>query len=296
MNISSLLVSALKVLLLTIVMFVLFAVIYPLVGVGENLPEPPGDPARAASIMLICCFIQATLLALFIRRSRWSGLKLVLTITVIWILGGAVLSQMDTLWFMPETGFEFVAKIVVATSLQAVLFSLVAVWLLGKWQSEIPAQPLDANAATWVKAFLVLAVLHVVLYFTCGYYIAWQSAELREFYGGGTADGFYAQMASLVENDPWLFPFQFLRGLIWALVASLLAVSLQGSRYVDALISATVVVALFSLMLALPNPLMPDAVRHAHLVETIISRGIFTFIAVWILHSMLRLQRDDQAR
>ena len=290
---SSPLVTVLKVLLLTIVMFMLFAVIYPLVGVGEDLPEPPGDQAQGALILLICCFIQATVLSLLIWRSKWSGLKLALTITVIWILGGAVLSQMDTMWFMPEMGFGFVGKIIVATSLQAVLFSVIAVWLLGKWQLDNSAKPLDFNAATWVKAFLVLAVLHVVLYFTCGYYIAWQSVELREFYGGGTADGFFSQMMYLLENDPWLFPFQFLRGLIWALVAILLAVMLQGTRISAALISASVVVALFSLMLALPNPLMPEAVRHAHLIETVISRGLFTFIAVWILRSMLQLQRDE---
>lgn len=296
MNIPSPIVNVLKVLLLTVVMFVLFAVIYPMVGVGDDLPEPPGDPARAGMILLACCLIQALVLAVLILRSRRSGLRLVLSIAVVWVLGGAVLSQMDTLWFMPETGLEFVLKILVATTLMAVIFSLIAVWLLGRWKGA--NEPVPANTvpmATWVKALVVLAVLHIVLYFTCGYYIAWQSEELRAFYQGEDPGSFFAQMASLLEGDPWLFAFQFLRGLIWAFVAILLSAMLAGSRSGAALISAMVVIALFSLMLALPNPMMPDAVRHAHLIETIVSRGLFAVIAVWYLRSPSQLHGYTRA-
>jgi hypothetical protein len=276
-------------------MFVLFAVIYPIVGVGEDLPEPPGDPGQGAMILLVCCFIQATILSMLIWRSKWSGLRLVLTMAVVWVLGGAVLSQMDTMWFMPETGLEFIGKIVIATGLQAILFSVIAVWLLGKWRSDHPEETLNIDTPAWVKAFLVLAILHIVLYFTCGYFIAWQSEELRAFYEGEDPGSFFAQMASLLEGDPWLFAFQFLRGLIWALVAALLFAMLAGSRISTSLISAGVVVALFSLMLALPNPLMPEAVRYTHLVETIVSRGLFAFTAVWYLHSLQRPRESGLA-
>jgi hypothetical protein len=291
----SLLVNILKVLLLTVVTFVLFAVIYPMVGVGENLPEPPGDPAQTAMILLGNCFIQSAVLSILIWRARWSGLRLALGIALAWVLGAAVLSQMDTLWFMPQMGVEFVLKILMATTLQATIFSLLAVWILGKWRQQHQVESPRMEASTWVKAFAVLALLHIVLYFTCGYYIAWQSEELRAFYGGEDPGSFFAQMKSLLDGDPWLFAFQFLRGVLWALVAALLYLMLTGSRVSVAMISASFIIAFFSLMLALPNPVMPDAIRHAHLIETVVSRGLFAFIAICYLDFLIRPRHAGQA-
>ena len=292
---SSPVIDLLKILILTALMFALFAVIYPMVGVGADLPEPPGDPAQTGLILLGNCFIQSAVLSILIWRARWSGLCLALSIALVWVLGAAVLSQMDTLWFLPEMGIEFVLKILVATTLQAVIFSLLAVWVLGKWRPQDQLETPRLETSAWVKAFAVLALLHIVLYFTCGYYIAWQSEELRAFYEGQDPGSFLAQMSSLLEGDPWLFAFQFLRGLLWALVAALLYLMLAGSRFGVALISASFVIAFFSLMLALPNPVMPDAVRYAHLIETVVSRGLFAFIAIWYLDFLTRTRDAGQA-
>jgi len=278
-----------KVILLTGVLFVLFATIYPLVGVGQDLPEPHGDPTQAALILLACCFLQVVCVSLLVLRSRWSGWRLISAIFIIWVLGSTILGQMDSLWFMSQISLVFVGKLVLATSLQAALFSIIVVWVLGhgrQAKSETRLMSLiHRSGREWLRVFLTLALLHIVLYFTCGYYIAWQSPELRQFYGGSDPGSFYLQMLSLVKSDPWLFPFQLLRGLIWGLVVVLLSAALVGSRLSAALISTFVVVALFSAMLALPNPLMPEAVRHAHLLETVVSRGLFAFLSVWYLRT-----------
>jgi hypothetical protein len=44
---------------------------------------------------------------------------------------------------------------------------------------------------------------------------------------------------------------------------------------------------LFALPLVIPNPMMPEAVRQAHLLETVLSRGLYGFVGVWILGSRL---------
>jgi hypothetical protein len=54
-----------------------------------------------------------------------------------------------------------------------------------------------------------------------------------------------------------------------------------------------VFVALFALPLVIPNPIMPDAVRQAHLLETVVSRGLYGFVAVWILGSRWLPARAD---
>ena len=138
---------------------------------------------------------------------------------------------------------------------------------------------------------LALAALHIVTYFAFGYYVAWQSPELRAFYGGEDPGSFWLQMVSVVEDTPWLIPVQVLRGLLWGLMAVVLAASLRGPRWSAAIITGGVFVALFSLPLAIPNPLMPDVVRHAHLVETVLSRGLYGLLAVWLVSSRLVLRR-----
>ncbi len=297
MNFSTALFRLFKVLLLTGVIFALFATVYPLVGVGQDLPEVPADQGQAALILLGCCFLQATMLSLFILRSRWTGWRLIMAVFTIMSLTAAILSQMDSLWFLPQMSRVLIGKLILATGIQAALFSFIAVWVLGRGRLDTTQTPLvnpiHRSPRSWVLTFLALAVLHVILYFTCGYYIAWKSPELVQFYGGNDPGSFYLQLLSIVRGDPFLFPFQILRGLIWGLVVVLLAGSLRGSRLSAALISTFVLISLFSILLLIPNPLMPEGVRLAHLVETVVSRGLFGFIAVWFLRSSAQLPSDQ---
>ena len=76
-----------------------------------------------------------------------------------------------------------------------------------------------------VGGFVMLA-----LYYLFGYYVAWQNAPLREFYGGTDPGSFFAQMESVATSVPWMIPFQYLRGIVWTLLA-LLIVRLAGRGY-----------------------------------------------------------------
>ena len=262
MNIPTLAFRLFKVILLTAVMFVLFAIVYPLVGVGQALPEPAPDQGQAALILLACCLFQTTMLSWFILGSRLAGWRLILTVFTVMFLTGAILPQMDSLWFLPHMSRVLIGKLILATGIQAALFSVVAVWVMGRGRHDViqlsSVNPIHRSPRAWVLTFLALAVLHVFLYFTCGYYIAWKSPELVQFYGGNDPGSFYLQLLSIVRDDPMLFPFQILRGLLWGLVAVLLAGSLSSSRLSAALISTFVLISLFAILLLLPNPLMPD--------------------------------------
>lgn len=118
--------------------------------------------------------------------------------------------------------------------------------------------------------------------------MAWQSTELRAFYGGEDPGSFWLRMVSVVHTTPWLVAVQAVRGLLWGLMALLLAGTLSGPRWSAALLTAGVFMALFALPLAIPNPFMPEAVRQMHLIETVLSRGLYGFIAVWIVRPYLQ--------
>jgi hypothetical protein len=95
----------------------------------------------------------------------------------------------------------------------------------------------------------------VLLYFTFGYFVAWRTPAVREYYGGTETGSFLAQMASVLRNTPWLVPLQIGRAIGWTVNAQLL----------------------------LPNPYMPEAVRMAHLRETASSNFVFGALVGWLL-------------
>ena len=303
-----------KLIMLTGIMFVLFAVTMTVTGVANDpslseqtsvavdqdptaegpivtpAPEPtPSDPAaegRLALIFLGICFLQTLALSAVILRSRWRGWRLVLAIFSVMFVLTAVLSQMESLFFIQEMSRALIARLVLSSAVVAAAFSTLAVWILGRFRSRgeapVPSEIEARSTRQWVVMFLGLAVLHIVTYFFFGYHIAWQSPELRAFYGGEDPGSFWLQMASVIRDTPWIMPLQIVRGLLWGLAAVVLASGLTGSRWSAALLTAGVFVALFSLPLLLPNPLMPEAVRQTHLIETFISRGLFGFLAVVI--------------
>lgn len=314
-----------KVMLLTGIMFFLFAVTMTVTGVASDpslsdqargavdqelmqgapvvaaAPEPASsDPAaegRLALIFLGICFLQTLALSTVILRSRWRGWRLVLAMFTVMVLVSAVLSQIESLFFIREMSRVLIARLVLSNAVVAAVFSTLAVWILGRFRGRdegpVASEIEPHSMRQWVVIFLGLAVLHIVIYFLFGYYIAWQSPDLRAFYGGEDPGSFWLQMASVVQDTPWLMPLQVVRGLLWGLAAAVLASALTGSRWGAAFMTAGVFVALFSLPLLLPNPLMPEAVRQTHLIETFLSRGIYGFVAVWLLRTPLHLTRAE---
>ncbi len=307
------LVTGLKILLLTAVMFVLFSTIYTITGVANDpsltvqadaaddaataadaaAVAPPASASQAeqagtAMILVGICLLQTVALSLAILRSRWAGWKLILAMfTVMW-LGAAILPHIDSLFFLQNMSRTLIVKLVLASTLLSASFSAIAVWVLGKRRDGAPAAPSEIEHHSrnqWILMVAILTVLHIFLYFFFGYYVAWKSPELRAFYGGEDPGSFWLQMVSVVQGTPWLIPIQVLRGALWALMAVILASSLTGSRWSAACLTAAIMVMVFVLPLALPNPLMPDAVRQAHLIETALSRGLYGFLAVWLLRT-----------
>ena len=319
-NFSHLLAMSLKVLLLTGVMFFLFTTIYTVTGVATDPslasqpsetaaaasagpdaavpsaspPASPAEQARTALILVGVCFLQTVVLSLAILRSRWTGWVLILAMFTVMFIGLGVVSHIDSLFFLRDMSRALIGKMVVASFLLSASFSAIAVWILGRARSggaEQPPSPIEHHSRSrWALIFLVLIVLHIVLYFVFGYYVAWKSPELRAFYGGEDPGSFWLQMVSVVQGTPLLIPVQVLRGILWGLMAVILANSLTGSRWSAALITAGVFVIVFALPLVIPNPFMPEAVRLAHLIETVLSRGLFGFVAVWFLRTPLHME------
>jgi hypothetical protein len=149
-------------------------------------------------------------------------------------------------------------------------------------------------ARQWIWKIAFLALAYLALYWSAGYFIAWQNPALRAFYGQpGEAVSFVTHTLNTLRNDPGLFPFQIFRSLLWMLCALPI---IRGSK-VNVWWTALLVGVMFSLPQnashIIANPLMPIAsVRLSHLVETASSTFIFGLLVVWLLHRAHTSVRD----
>ena len=288
-------VFALRVLALTLVLIMVFMIASNVAGMAQvPLPSaqaastPTAQAQPAASLLralLAYTFLVSLVLAWIIQRSRWRRLKLIEALVFTFYGLMTFIIQIESIVYlrakMPPGLIEdlFLMGVVVAF-----LFVPLAVLIMAKIRG--PEQPHAARALTLKRQaarFGILAIVYVVLYYLFGYYVAWQNPELRLYYAGTTElKSFYQMMRSTVTGTPWMLPFQFGRGLLWALFAYPV-VRMLNTRRIE---TAGIIAALFavgSFALLIPNPLMPASVAHSHFCETLLSDLLLGAIVGWVL-------------
>src|SRR5439155_11369131 len=121
----------------------------------------------------------------------------------------------------------------------AAAYSVLATLILGKWKADAASPTTNARlimpTPDWAWRMAIIAVVYVVLYFTFGYFIAWQDPAVRAYYRGTDEGHFFVHMKSVVRETPWLIPFQLLRGMLWALIALAVVRMMKGTRMEAAL-------------------------------------------------------------
>ncbi|MEE8169891.1 MAG: hypothetical protein V3T70_05025 [Phycisphaerae bacterium] len=256
----------------------------------------PAGQTKAALGLLAACFLQSSVLAYVIKRSRWHGLRLAFTIFAVLFGLTAIMTHVETLVFMRSVIAEGVLPRLIGMSfVTAALFAPLAVLVLGKFRST-PTQPQPApHPAVRMKGLIncLLAAIgvYVVLYFTFGYFIVWQDAAARAFYGGDpNADvASAASLSGLVRmftGQPRLVLLQSARALMWVAIAWPVVRMMTGGAAQAALAVALLFGVLFPSQLLVPNPWMPDHLRWLHLLETSTSTFLFGLFVGWTLHRL----------
>jgi len=129
----------------------------------------------------------------------------------------------------------------------------------------------------------LIGICYLIVYFTFGYYVAWQIKDLRIFYSGNPGDnGFISVLADNFHQKPAIYPFQFIRGVLFGLFV-LPLVSMFKERPRVLLLSLILVFLSPGISLVIPNFLFPDTVRWAHFREMISSMFVFAVI-VWLIY------------
>lgn len=289
MSVKSVGLLTLKLVALTVLMFVFFAVASAIARLGGGAGARPEAAARAALALLGLCLVSTLVLAYPILRSRWHGFKLIATVFLVFFGTQTFQAQIETLYFAGSLGFRVgeVMAIVLAGTLVALFYAPAAVAILGKLRPsdrpESGARPLGPRRR-FVERALLLAAIYAGLYFAFGYFVAWRSPAVRELYTGSTElRPFLAHMADLVRGDPAIVPWQLLRGVLWVGLAIPVIKMMKGRRWETSLALGLLFGLLLTAPLLLPNPYMSAPVRLAHFLETSTSTFIYGWLVGWLL-------------
>ena len=153
MNLKGIVVGLVKTVLLTIAMFVSFAISAGISGLGATSKLSPEEASQSATILLGVCLVNALVLAYPIVRSRWHGLVLMGVVFLVYFGTATFMSQIETVFF--GSAFTIPADqmraIILSGAIGALLFSPLAVLILGKLKS--PREPEEPNTRLAMPPF-----------------------------------------------------------------------------------------------------------------------------------------------
>lgn len=250
---------------------------------------PPSGFLSPPMAFLFNGAVNALILVWAGRRSAFKGFALWMQLLVLSFGAQVFMTQIETAYFIssfPLLHGSFALYVIVLHGfVTSAMFTLLVTWMVGGFSKKPrPQGKFVVTSDNAVKAGSWLAVIYVALYMLFGYYVAWQSQELRLFYGGPSElNSPFAQWGQTLMDRPEILVFQYFRGVLWMLCLIPLFRGFSGTRVELVILSALGLGLLPTVELAVANPLMPAGVSAYHFVEVSISTGIFGALCAWFV-------------
>ena len=283
--------------------FVAFIISMIVANIASPLPQfimektPESGFMSIGGAMLFSGSVNAALLVWAARRSSLKGFALAGGLFTLSFVAQTFQTQIETAYFLPafpllHNNFE-VYRLILRGAITSAIFVLLVTLIVGGFSRKPRAEAnFTVHAEQFVKAGAWLGGVYLVLYLLFGYYVAWQSQELRVFYGGpADLNSFADQILTTLMSKPEMPFFQYARGIVWIVCLIPLFKSFTGGRVELIALSALALALLPTAQLAFPNPLMPAEISLYHFWETSISTGIFGALCAWFVPSRLSLSR-----
>lgn len=247
--------------------------------VGFAAPFQDEHTPAAAALLMVVTLCYAAMLAAIASRSAWHGLKLVAALWWAFFGIAGLLTQIESLVFLqeliPVLTPEFILRLTLQTAIAGLLGAFLAVLFYGKRPAAFAPPPsidLRMRPAEWLAKLLVIAVAYFAIYWSFGYFVAIPL--------GGEA---FAQFYDGLQLPAWFVPFQLVRGVVWATTAIPILLLWNGPRRQAGLLVALMFPVFMGVVMIMPNPIFPDRVRIAHLIELLGSNFLNGWVAYWIL-------------
>lgn len=242
-----------------------------------------------SSAMLFNGAVNATILVWAARRSNLKGFALAGGLFVFSYVAQIFQTQIETAYFLPafpllHGNFE-VYRLFLRGAITSAIFALIVTLIIGGFSRKPRSEAsFTIHADQFVKAGAWLGLAYFIIYILFGYYIAWQSQQLRVFYGGPAAlNSFADQILTTLMSKPELPFFQYARGILWIVCLIPIFKGFMGGRVELILLSALALGLLPTAQLAFANPLMPEEVSLYHFWEVSLSMYIFSALCAWFV-------------
>jgi len=233
--------------------------------------------------------VNATMLVWVARRSSFKGFALAGGLFVFSYIAQTFQTQIETAYFLPafpllHGNFE-VYRLFLRGAITSAIFSLFVTLIVGGFSRKPrAAAKFNIQADQFLKLSAWLGAVYFILYILFGYYIAWQSQELRVFYSGpAELNSFANQILTTLMSKPEMPFFQYARGILWIVCLIPLFKSFTGGRIELIILSAFALGLLPTAQLAFANPLMPAEVSLYHFWEVSLSMYIFGALCAWFV-------------
>ncbi len=258
-------------------------------GVASGLLLPgTGKPAALADVptwqLPLDALLMAAMTAYLVLTSRLRGWALAGALFVLLFGTRTVLTQVETAAFPAALNHlppGYYPRLYPLGALHLGLLSIAAVWVLGRFKGA--SRPAAIELGPRLGGRLVLtAIAYMALYALAGYYVAWQSADVRAYYQGADL-GFFGTWGKTIADAPWMPYLQFARGLAWAGLSVLALRVSGGDKWTAAFGAALLFTVGVGSQLFIPGPHMPEPVRMAHLLECGASMFAFGLVAIGLL-------------
>lgn len=228
-----------------------------------------GIPSVKSDIVwsILSNFLITLVLSYIVLRSDLLGWRL--SGLIFLVFGGIYMfnSQIEALLFnvIPNRGES--VRLFIASLMIAAMFSLAFTGIWGRWKGVRgeSVKRIDLHYGGLLWRGIVSAVLYLVFYFIAGAIVF---PFVQDFYARLTMPG----MDQIV-------PVGFFRGLVFTAIALAVIRSVE----IKPLGMALLIGVLFAVLggiapLLVPNPYMPAAIRHAHMLEVGISNLLYGLI------------------
>ena len=291
--------KSLKLFLKFIALSVIMAVIWMIsmiIGVGLFGVDASASQEGSINGMLLlflAAAINTAVIYALIIKSRWHGWKLVGAISFVIFSVQFFMTQIETVYFNESLSLpaNLIYAVVFGGIILAISFSIIAVKLLGKWKkgTKEDNEKMSFNTDFILKIIILAAIIYPILYFTAGYFIAWQLPELRILYSGSDAIlPFFEHYKLTFQADHLFYPFQIFRGFLWIGIAMVIMKFLKKGWKTKAFLVGITFALIMNAQHLLLNPYMPRGVQLYHFIETATSNFIWGFVIVWFLEGKKR--------
>lgn len=231
-------------------------------------PAPSDGPLTINQALWVVNGVVAAVLGLLAAQTRLSRLRLGLFLFL--VLFGAEAAMLVEAFYYIDPAKLPQADLVKLAMQQAMTAAVVATTAAALFRGETLG--LEPAPDRLVVRLATLTVVYVVLYYAAGYFIAWQSADVRAFYGSSIRIEPVSQLA-----------LQLGRGLLWALLSLYAVRQLRGPIWLRAVILAVMFVVMTDIQLLYPSATMPWVVRRVHMIEMGVSEAAYGLLAAVIL-------------